>query len=213
ALDAQVSSEKVQLRYYDIAAPAAGVIGDIPVRDGDYVTSATRLTTIDQNTALEAYFNVPIERAVELRPGLPVELLDEAGKVVADGQVDFIAPRVSDTTQSLVVKAPIANVHGGMRAAQFMPARLMWSSRQSPVVPTTAVTRLGGQPFVFVADAEGKNIVAHQKNVELGELSGDVYEIRSGVSAGDRVVVSGVQKLRDGAPIVPEPQAAPAEKR
>jgi RND family efflux transporter MFP subunit len=207
SLEAQVSGEKVQLRYYDITAPEAGVVGDIPVRVGDLVSPATRLTTVDQNSALEAYLSVPIEKASQLRRGLPVELLGDADQVIATGTVDFIAPRVSDATQSVLVKAPIGNATANLRTAQFTNARIVWSARQAPVVPTSAVLRLGGQPFVFVVEGDGKSMVAKQKSVELGELSGDVYEVKSGIANGDRVIVSGVQKLHDGAPVAPEAPA------
>jgi len=208
SLDAQVAGERVQLRYYDVTAPDAGVIGDIPVRVGDLVTPATRLTTIDQNASLEAYLSVPIQRAAELRPGLDVELLaNDSDAVVATGKIDFIAPRVNDATQAVVVKAPIGNASANLRGSQFTNARIVWSAREVPVVPATSVMRLGGQPFVFVAEGDGKSMVAKQRSVELGDLSGDVYEVKSGVKAGERVITSGVQKLRDGAPIAPEAPA------
>jgi RND family efflux transporter MFP subunit len=202
-VDAQVAGEKVQLRYYDVTAPEAGVVGDVPVREGDMVTPSTRLTSLDQNAGLEAYINVPIERASQLQRGLDVELLD-GDKVVASGKIDFIAPRVSDATQSVLVKVPVASNTAQLRTSQFTNARIIWSSREAPVVPTSAVLRLGGSPFIFVAESDGKQILAKQKSVELGELSGDVYEVKSGVSAGDRIVTSGIQKLHDGAPVAPE---------
>jgi RND family efflux transporter MFP subunit len=208
SLDAQVAGERVQLRYYDVTAPEGGVVGDIPARTGDLVTPATRLTTIDQNAALEAYISVPLQRAAELRPGLDVELLANDGDaVVATGKIDFIAPRVSDATQAVVVKAPIGNATANLRSSQFTNARIIWNAREVPVVPATAVMRLGGQPFVFVAEGDGKSMVAKQRSVELGELTVDVYEVKSGVRTGERVVTSGVQKLRDGAPIAPEAPA------
>jgi RND family efflux transporter MFP subunit len=209
--DAQISAETVQLRYYSITAPSAGIVGDIPVRVGDSVTSATRLTTIDQNSSLEAWVSIPIERASAAHAGLPVEILAEDDSVLAEGKIDFIAPRVTDATQSVEVKIPIANADSHLRASQFTRARVVWSARQSPVVPTTAITRLGGKPFIFVAEGGDKGLAAKQKPVELGELSGDVYEVLSGVKAGDRVIVSGIQKLRDGAPVAEE-TAAPAGK-
>lgn len=209
SLDAQVAGERVQLRYYDVTAPDAGLVGDIPVRVGDLVTPATRVTTIDQNAALEAYLSVPLQRAAELHPGLDVELLgNDSDAVVATGKIDFIAPRVSDATQSVVVKAPIANATANLRASQFTNARVVWSSRNVPVVPATSVMRLGGQAFVFIVEGDAKSLVAKQRSVELGELSGDVYEVKSGVKAGERVVTSGVQKLHDGAPVAPEMPAA-----
>src|SRR5206468_6823943 len=70
ALQAQVQQQQVQLRYYTIAAPTSGIVGDIPVRVGNQVTTATVLTTVDQNETLEVYVSVPIERASSLKNGL-----------------------------------------------------------------------------------------------------------------------------------------------
>ena len=204
-LDSEVAAQKVELRYYNIVAPSSGVIGDIPVREGDLVTPSTVLTTLDQNAALEAYISVPIEKAPELRSGLQVEILDDKDAVIATGAINFISPRVSDTTQSILAKAAITSGVEHLRPSQFARARVIWQVRQSPVVPVSAVTRLGGKPFVFVTSNEGKGLVAHQKPVELGVLSGDIYEITSGLAAGETVAVAGLQKLRDGAPVQPEP--------
>src|SRR5260370_20742940 len=73
AVGAQVREQRVQLAYYRVVAPTSGVIGDIPVRTGDRVTTSTLLTTIDQNDALEVYISVPLYRASDLNVCLPVE--------------------------------------------------------------------------------------------------------------------------------------------
>src|SRR5688572_20626782 len=75
ALAAQVSEGRVELQYYRVNAPQSGVVGDIPVRVGDRVTTSTVITTIDDNAGLEAYIQVPLDRSPELRVGLPVQLL------------------------------------------------------------------------------------------------------------------------------------------
>src|SRR5215813_12137815 len=99
ALDAQVREGRVQLQYYRVTAPTAGIVGDIPVREGDRVTTSTMLTTIDDKAGLEAYIQVPVDRAPDLRIGLTVQLLDENGKAMATNPVTFVAPRVDPATQ------------------------------------------------------------------------------------------------------------------
>ena len=96
ALDAQVREGQVELRYYRVDAPQAGVVGDIPSAPGDRVTTSTPITTIDANEALEAYIQVPLERAPELRIGLAVQLLDADGKVASTNPITFVAPRVDE---------------------------------------------------------------------------------------------------------------------
>jgi RND family efflux transporter MFP subunit len=152
ALGAQVQEQQVELAYYRVVAPTAGVVGDIPVRTGDRVTTSTLLTTIDQNDALEVYISVPVERAKDLRPGLPVEVLGDDGQALAKTQLNFISPQVDDQTQEVLVKAPVPNGQRGLRAAQFVRARLIWSTHPGVTVPVLAVSRINGQYFVFAAE-------------------------------------------------------------
>ena len=83
ATEAQLREQRVALGYHAVSASTAGVVGDIPVRVGDRVTKSTLLTTIDQSSGLELYINVPVQEAANLRVGLPVHLLDDAGSILA----------------------------------------------------------------------------------------------------------------------------------
>ena len=69
------------------ANPRGGIVGDIPVRVGDRVTTSTQLTTVDQPGRLEAYIYVPIERSAQLKMNLPVQVIDRDGKVLANTRV------------------------------------------------------------------------------------------------------------------------------
>jgi RND family efflux transporter MFP subunit len=204
SLEAQVQEQEVQLRYHNVASPTAGIVGDIPVRVGDRVTNSTMLTTVDRPGGLEAYVNVPVERAASLRPGLGLEILDGTGAVVAKSKITFVSPRVSDETQTVLAKAEIPNDEGRLRTEQFVKARVVWGTHEGPVVPVLAVSRISGQYFVFVAEDEKGALVARQRPVKLGEIVGNDYLVLEGIKAGDRVVVSGTQFLTDGAPVRPE---------
>jgi RND family efflux transporter MFP subunit len=201
ALDAQVREDQVQLRYHRVAAPTAGVVGDITVREGDRVTTSTQITTIDDREGLEAYLQVPINRAPELRLGLPVQILDSEGKVVATNPISFVAPRVDDATQTVLAKALLRNVPPAMRVQQFTRARIVWRNEPGLTIPIVSVLRIGGQYFCFVAEQSENALVAKQRPIEVGEILGNDYVVTGGLKAGDRVIVSGVQKLADGAPV------------
>src|SRR2546430_4366752 len=108
SLDAQVSEQQVQLHYYKVVAPRAGVVGDIPVRVGDRVTNTTALTTVDKPGTLEVYVYVPVERAPQLKLNMPVQIVDSAGELIADSRVSFISPLVYNTTHTVLVKAQIS---------------------------------------------------------------------------------------------------------
>jgi RND family efflux transporter MFP subunit len=203
AVQSQIKENQVQLQYYRVTAPGDGIVGEIPVREGDRVTTATTITTIDQAEGLEAYINVPLERAAELRPGLTVELLDGSGKTVAANPVTFVAPRADDATQSVLVKATLRQRPPELRVMQYMRARIVWNNEPALAVPVIAVNRIAGQHFVFVAEAAGEGFVARQKPITVGSLIGDDYVVERGLAAGDRVIVSNMQKIGDGVPVKP----------
>ena len=203
AVESQVREQQEQLRYYTVTAPAGGVVGDIPVRVGDRVTVTTLLTTVDSPGILEAYVYVPVERAASLRLGMPVRIVDSAGAVLAESHVTFVSPQVDDQSQTVLVKAGIQNP-GTLRTSQFIRARVVWGTRQGPVVPVLAVSRISGQYFAFVAEPEKGGLVARQRPLKVGEIVGNDYVVLDGIRAGDRVIVSGTQFLRDGVPVAPQ---------
>ncbi|MGA1987624.1 MAG: efflux RND transporter periplasmic adaptor subunit [Candidatus Sulfotelmatobacter sp.] len=204
SLDSQVREQEVQLHYYRVVAPRSGIVGDIPVRVGDRVTTTTQLTTVDQQGSLEAYVYVPIEHSGQLKMGLPVQVVDGDGKVLADSRVSFISPQVDNTTQTVLVKARITNGNDALRQSQFIRARVVWGTHKNPEVPILAVSRLGGQYFAFVAEAQnGGAFVARQKPLTIGQTVGNDYEVQDGIKPGDKIIVSGTQFLLDGAPVIP----------
>jgi RND family efflux transporter MFP subunit len=205
ALDAQLREQQVQLRYYKVVAPRRGIVGDIPVRVGDRVTNTTELTTVDQPGSLEAYVYVPIEHSGQLKMNLPVQVLDSEGRIVADTKVSFISPQVDNATQTVLVKARIANRNDALRQSQFVRARVVFGTHDSPQVPILAVSRLAGQYFAFVAEPQtGGSFVARQKALKIGQTVGNDYEVQEGIKPGDKVIVSGTQLLLDGAPVIPQ---------
>ena len=202
ALQSQVRQESVQLHYYRVTAPSAGIVGDIPVRVGDRVTTTTPLTTVDKPGSLEAYVYVPIERSSQLKTNLPIQIVDQSGNVLAESRINFISPQVDSTTQTVLAKAPIANSNDKLRNAQFIHARIVWGTQQRTVVPVLAVSRLGGQYFAFVAEQQDGKTVAHQKPLQVGDMTGNNYVVLEGIKPGDKIIVSGTQFLIDGAPVI-----------
>jgi RND family efflux transporter MFP subunit len=200
-------TQEEQLAYYSVRAPFDGVIGDVPVHVGDYVSTTTVLTTLDQNKDLEAYIYVPTERSSEARRGLGVELYDTGGKLLEKTNVDFVSPQVDSALQGILVKAPVHSSTETVRNAQMIKARVIWSTKPMAVIPVLAVTRQGGQSFVFVARQQNGHWSAQQTAVTLGDAVGNNYSISSGLSPGDKVVVSSTQFLVNGMPVMPLPGA------
>jgi len=195
------ATQEKELAYYRIRAPFDGIVGDVPVHLGDYVSASTLLTTVDENRDLEAYIYVPTERAHEVHVGLGVDILDNSGKQIEHTAVNFVSPQVDDQLQGILAKAPVRSPL--LRTEQLVKARVIWSTTPAPTVPVLAVTRLGGQTFVYVATGQDGKFVAKQRAVKLGDTIGNDYAVQDGLATGDKVIVSGTQFLVDGAPVKP----------
>lgn len=205
---ATLKTQQQQLAYYRIVAPFDGVVGDIPVHLGDYVSSSTLLTTVDENRDLEAYIYIPTERAAEVRTGLGVQVLDSNGKPIENSSIDFVSPQVDNQLQGILAKAPVRS--SVLRTGQLVKARVIWGTTPRPIVPVLAVTRLGGQAFVYVAKSAGTgHFVARQQAISLGDTVGNNYAVLGGLASGEKVIVSGTQFLMDGMPVMPLPAAPP----
>ena len=199
---ARVTQQR-QLAYYSLTAPFAGIVGDIPVHLGDYVSPQTVLTTVDENTELEAYIYVPTERAHDVRIGLPVQIITSSGELIESSSIDFVSQQVDNAIQGVLAKAPIHASLDRFRNEQLVKARVIWSTSPAPTVPVLAVTRIGGQPFVYVATEVKGSTLAKQRLVTLGDTLGNDYAVKDGLKQGEKVITSGIQFLTDGAPVQP----------
>jgi RND family efflux transporter MFP subunit len=205
---AQADASLVSLALKDVVAPISGVVDDLLVKVGDYVSVGQAITKVAQTETLTLNMQVPPERAAELRTGLEVELIDPNSKEqLATGSLTFVAPTVNPDAQAIQTKAQFRNVDNLLRDGQFVSARIIWSTQTGVLIPTTAVTRVGGKDFVFrVADEpnEAGQEIVNLHPVELGDIQGDRYQVLSGLEAGDQIAVSNILKLSDSAPIEPE---------
>lgn len=196
---ANVGAAVSRLDDYSVVAPIDGVVGDIPIDVGDFVNIGQQLTTLTNNQEFDLRISVPVERRSQLRLGLPVEIINSSDSGNVSGEITFIAPNVNQNTQSILTKATFAN-DGSLRDSQFVRARIIWNETPGVLVPTTAVSSLGGQKFVFVAETnpEDSSLVAKQQPVKLGPIQGQAYQVISGLEPGDRIAVSRILDLSDG---------------
>jgi RND family efflux transporter MFP subunit len=201
SLEEQVNQQQVELKYYSVSAPMSGIVGDVPVRVGDRVAVTTLLTTVDEPGALEAYIYVPAERGRDLRLGLPVRLVDAGGKAAADTKLTFVSPQVDTGTQTVLAKATVGNDGGKLRVDQQVRAQITWSQHPAVVIPVLAVTRINGRFFGFVAVNEGKESVARQRALTLGDTVGNDFVVLDGIKPGDHIIISGLQFLQEGIPV------------
>lgn len=206
---ATVESRQEDLKDTKVFAPIAGTVSDVTVKLGDYVKTTDTLTTIIQNKTLNLRLSIPAERASQLRTGLPVQLNDANNKaILATGRISFISPQVDSQSQAILAKASFPNPEGSLRDGQLVRSRVIWNRSAGVSIPTTAISRIAGQTFIYVAQTQakqGKNqLIARQKPVKLGDIRGNNYQVIEGVKPGEKIIVSGLLNLSDGAPIMPQ---------
>ncbi|WP_414582584.1 efflux RND transporter periplasmic adaptor subunit [Scytonema sp. PCC 10023] len=201
---AEAAAANVSLQYKQVVAPITGVIGDFSVKIGDYVNTGQTLTSITENESLELRISVPINRSSQLRPGLSVELVDpNTNKRLATGSINFISPQVNSGNQAILTKARFPNQNNSLRDQQFVKAKVIWSKSPGILIPTVAVSTIGEQNFVFVAQ-KGQKPVVRQTPVQLGNIQGQSYQVLNGVKPGEEIAVTQILNLKNGTPIKPE---------
>lgn len=223
AASAGIAQREVQLDLTTVRAPVAGTLGEVAVRLGDAVTSSTNITTIAparDTTAraashagapdggvsaltLEVTASIPVKRARSLEVGAPLEVLDGAGAVIARAPIFYTAPQADPRTQLVAVKAVIVN-DAGLRPAELVRVRIVFGVAEALQVPSVAVVRQSGRPFVFVVAQKDGATIVQRKPVTLGRLGEEAYLVEGGLTAGDRVAVTSLQMLKEGAVVVPK---------
>ncbi|MEA5595522.1 efflux RND transporter periplasmic adaptor subunit [Rivularia sp. UHCC 0363] len=195
-------SQPTPLQDYKINAPFTGTVANISVKVGDLVNPSTRVATVTQNQPLEVDIPVSFEKKTQLSKGMPVELLDAKSENIGMGKVFFIAPEVNDNTRTVLVKALFDNTEGKMQAGQFARARINWNQSSGLLIPTQAVFRIAGEAFVYVVESNSTaatpQLVAKQKQVKLGKIVDNKYQVIEGLQPGEKVVVSKLLNIKDG---------------
>jgi RND family efflux transporter MFP subunit len=205
---AQADASRVSVEFKDVVTPIAGVVDNLPVKLGDFVNIGQPVAKVTQLESMFLNIQVPANRSPQLRTGLTVELLDPNTKAqLTTGSLTFVAPTVDPQAQTILVKAQFRNPEGQLRDGQYVSARIVWGTQPGILIPTTAITRVGGQSFVYVIDDEpneaGQDVV-RLNPVDLGDIQDNTYQVLSGLEAGDRIAVSNILRLRDGVPVQPE---------
>jgi membrane fusion protein, multidrug efflux system len=186
----------LQIQRTTVRAPFGGVVGQRFVSVGDYVTTASRLLTLQTVDPQRAVIEVPERHAVKLRPGQTVEF-----RVAAQPErgftahVEFIDPVVQPNSRTIVVKARAPNPARVLRPGMFIEARLATQQRAGAVViPEDAVQPLRAYNVVW-AVVGGK---ASRRVVQLGTRAQGLVEVVTGVQPGELVVVGGLERMAEG---------------
>jgi multidrug efflux system membrane fusion protein len=217
---AQIDAETLNIAYCHIVSPVTGRVGLRLVDPGNYVqtSSTTGIAVITQLQPITVIFSIPEDDLPEIMPQLNagaelgVTAFDRANlKELATGKVAAVDNQVDTTTGTVKVRAQFDNTDNALFPNQFVNAHLLIETLQNVVtVPTSAIQL--GSPGAYVYVISSNNTVAVQQIV-TGAVDGKLTQATSGLTAGQRVVVDGTDRLRDGLHVTvaaPNNQAAPA---
>src|SRR5581483_5358519 len=205
--EANVANARLQLEFTSITAPFPGRVGLRQIDPGNMVhsTDTNGLVLLTQTHPITVVFAVPSEQLPQIlehwRAGevLPVDALDRNNKALAHGQLAAIDNQVDVTTGTVKLKAEFANVDDALFPSEFVNARLKIETLTGQtLIPSAAVQQ--GAPGAYVYVANSNNTVTLRK-VTTGPAAGELVSITRGVNPGERVVIDGLDKLRDGGKI------------
>jgi len=207
AARARVAQVRAQLGDRTVRAPFAGVLGIRQVSPGALVTPGTVIATLDAIDRVYVDFAVPERALASLAPGHRVDARSSAWpELEFAGEVTTVGSRVDPATRAVTVRAEFPNPDHRLRPGMLMDVRMYRPERRTLVVPEIAVVQVGQESFVFRVGDDNR---VERVVVEVGARRAGQAEIRSGLAAGDRIVVDGTGKLRPGSLVV-DPGAPPA---
>jgi HlyD family secretion protein len=194
---AQVQATTAQLENTRVLAPASGQVAERNARVGDVSSPSTKLFTIIQNGRLELLLKVPETQLKQISPGQSVKITsDTNSKLSIEGKVREIEPLVNEESRQATLRVDLP-AEDSLRPGMFLRAAITTSATQGLTVPSKAVLpQPDGSSIVYRVQGDG---TVKAQPVKLGEImSGERVEIKSGLAAGDRVVVKGAAFLKDG---------------
>jgi membrane fusion protein, multidrug efflux system len=205
---AQIDTQKLNIAYCHIVSPLDGRVGLRLTDQGNYVTPGQTpgLVIITQLRPITVIFPIPEDSLPQIiarqRIGanLPVTAYDRTGSIkLSEGELNSVDSQINVTTGTINLRAQFANADNKLFPNQFVNARLLVDVlHHATIVPTSAIQRGAPGTFVYLVNADNTVTV---KPVTLGPTNGDRVAVQSGLSPGDRVVIDGADKLRNGTKI------------
>ena len=211
AADARLKRAEKSLADRTVRAPFAGKIGLKQVDVGARIDDETVIATLDDLAEIEIDFRTPEILFGAVSPGQKIEATGAAfdSRRFA-GEITTIDSRIDPVSRAFKVRASIPNPDLTLPAGMFMLVELTLAERDALTVPEVAVVLSDRQASVFVIE-DGKAIL---RQVDLGQREIGRVEVRKGLEEGERVAVTGLQRLRSGSAVEltgPEVPAAPAD--
>ena len=198
ANEARVGAARARLDDYVVRAPFAGRVGLRRISPGSLVSPGELVTTLDDATTIKLDFSVPETFLASISNGM--EIVAESAaypETPFAGRVSSIDTRVDPITRSVAVRARLPNQSGLLKPGMFLTVTLIQNQGEVVAVPEEALVPEQARQYVFIA----VGAVAERRQIVIGRRQPGWAEVISGVVPGERVIVEGTQKVRDGTAI------------
>ena len=194
-LEAELEQVAAKIEKTEIRAPFAGVVGLRQVSEGSLINSSTTIARLQNLDPIKLDFSVPEKYVGELGAGDTVTFTVSGSDRTYEGKVYAVEPRIDPNTRTIQVRARAANKDHGLFPGAFAKVRVVLDRQDGALmVPSIALIPGAQGTSVYVA----KDGRAERRSVEVGKRTEDRVQILSGLEAGDRVIVSGIQQMRPG---------------
>lgn len=201
AANAGMKLAQIHLSFTDIKAPFSGVINRIPLKLGSLVDEGDLLTSLSDNTNVYSYFNVSepeylsYQTHVNDRGSNQVTLIMANGEPLPQkGEIQTIEGEFDNETGNIAFRAKFPNPDKLLRNGETGKVQMTLPLKNALIIPQKATYEIQDQKYAFVID---KNGVAKSRNIKVAYELPDLYVIASGLSEGDRILLEGVQKVKD----------------
>jgi membrane fusion protein (multidrug efflux system) len=219
--EAQVAQQEALVAYKSIRAPFAGKLGIRQIDLGQYLSPGTAVVTLQALDPIYFDFFMPQQALDVLKNGLPVSVeTDTYPGTAFTGAVTAINPKVDPDTRNVQVRATLRNPDHKLLPGMYANVTLRFGEPQPYVtLPQTSISYNPYGNLVYVVTNQGKDpqgkpqLVATQKFITLGETRGDQVAILTGVADGDEIVTNGLNKLRNGIPVIVNNTVQPSNDR
>jgi membrane fusion protein (multidrug efflux system) len=205
AAEAQVARAEAVVEQRQVVAPFAGTIGLLRVDLGQYVQPGTIIATLQDLDTIRVDFTLPEQNLPDIFIGQGLHLRSDGDQVSFDGRISGIDPRVDPSSRLVAVRGTVDAAGGALTPGQFVRLRIDLPEESDVIaLPQTAVMSSLYGDFVYLVrpnEEDADALVVRQAFVTPGRRSDGRIEIRDGVMPGDRVVVSGQNRLSNGAPV------------
>lgn len=208
---ARVEALNARIADRTLRAPFAGVLGLRNASVGQFVQPGQEIVTLDDISRIKLDFEVPEGELAVLRRGVALQAQAAAfsGRTFS-GVVDSVDSRVDPQTRTVRARAILQNKDRALKPGMLLTVRLQADPRSSPAAPETALIERGDGVFVYRIAAGEAGPVAEMAAIRIGRRQNGLVEVLEGLAVGDRIVAAGVNRVRPGQAVTPQPVAEEA---